>query len=460
MNSTPAHSIRSTFRRRLMGRLLASAVVIAACAAIVIGAAQPVHHLGGLELADSNGAIVQSNSRANAFIFQAGNMIPGGSTTGTVTLKNEDAIDGDFVLSESNLMDTLVGPGGGSLAHQLSLKIEDVTNPSSPTVLYPVPNPDPTTAPDTKLSDLGTLHVATIPAGQTRTFKFTATLPDGGLPATQSDPTSGDNAFEGGAMSVEFDWASTSISGALFPVPGLLGMNAVRLNNGGTVAGDVSSNGQVTINNRVTVSQVVLGKNAPAPTVKNSPAPAIASRPVAFNQLAPVDPGDSATNNANGQIQPAGGVSYNASTRQLSLNNGATVTLTGGTYNFCSLNINNGSTLAIAPGAKARIIVDSPDRPGSGCPKNSGDFSVNNNSRISNPSQDVAAAEILVMGSNNLSSTVTFNNSSAFYGAIYAPRSTVNVNNNTLFHGGLAALVVNFNNAANFEWDSAVSNLS
>jgi len=460
MNSTPAHSIRSTFRRRLMGRLVASAAIIAGCAAIVVGAARPAHHLGGLTLADSNGAIVHSNSNANGFIFQADHAVPGGSTSGTVTLTNQDAIDGDFVLTESNLMDTAVGPGGGSLAHQLSLKIEDVTNPSSPIVLYPVQNPDPNAPTDDKLSDIGTLHVATIPAGQSRTFRFTAALPDGGLPSAPSLATSGDNAFEGGAMSVEFDWASTSISGALFPVPGLLGMNAVRLNNGGTVAGDVSSNGQVTINNRVSVSQVVLGKNAPAPTVKNSPSPAITSRPVAFNQLAPVDPGDSATNNANGQIQAAGGVSYSASSRQLSLNNGATVTLTGGTYNFCSLSINNGSTLAIAPGAKARIVVDSPDRPGSGCPKNSGDFSVNNNSRISNPSQNVAAAEILVMGSNNLSSTITFNNSSAFYGAIYAPRSTVNVNNNTLFHGGLAALVVNFNNAANFEWDSAVASLS
>jgi hypothetical protein len=430
-------------------------LVVAAFALVVYGAARPTPHASGLKLTSSNGAIVHSNSRDGTFVFQAGNMLPGGSTSGTVTLTNQDAIAGDFELSESNLVDTQLGTGGGGLAHQLSLKIEDVTNPAAPTTVYPVPNPSGPT--DDKLADIGTLHVATIPPGGARTFKFTATFPDGGYPPSA---TGGDNAYEGAAISVEFDWTSTSISGSLFPVPGLLGMNAVRLNNGGNLNGDVSSNGQITINNRVSAGQVVLGSNAPDPVIKNSPAPLISRRPVAFSALAPVDPADSATNNANGQIQSLGGVSYSATTRQLTLNNGATLTLTGGTYNFCSLNINNGSTLAVAAGAHARIIIDSPDRSGSGCPKNSGDFSVNNNSKVSNPSQDVAAAEILVTGLNNLSSTVTFNNSSAFYGAIYAPRSTVNINNNTLFHGGLAALVVNFNNAVNFEWDSAVSNLS
>lgn len=451
MHESNRHMALRAIRRRLAMRLAGSALTIGALLLVGYGTTRPAPHRGGLKLTDSNGSIVQSNSKAGGFIFQTSDVVPGGSTSGMVTLTNQDAIDGDFVLSESNLTDTQPGAGGASLAHQLTLELEDVTNPASPIQLYPVANPNGPT--DDKLADVGTLHVATIPAGQSRTFKFTATFPDGGTPPS---PTTGDNVFKGAAMSTEFDWTSTSISGTLFPVPGLLGMNAVRLNNGGTVAGDVSSNGQVVINNRVAVNQVILGKNAPDPTIKNSAVPPPTRRPVAFNQLAPVDPGNSAATNANGQISPA---SYSASTRSLNLN-GTTVTLAGGTYNFCSLSLNNGSTLAIAPGARARIIIDSPDRPGSGCPKNSGDFSVNNNSKISNSSTDVSAAEILVTGLNNMSSTITFNNSSAFYGAIYAPRSTVNVNNNTLFHGGLAALVVNFNNAANFEWDSAVSALS
>jgi hypothetical protein len=453
MRATEHDTLRA-IRRRLATRLAGSGLVIGALLLVGYGATRPAPFQGGLKLTDSNGSIVHSNTRDGNFIFQASNMVPGGSSSGTVVIKNEDAIDGDFVLTESSLVDTQPGLGGASLAHQLSLKIEDVTNPGSPTTIYPIANPDG--AVDDKLADIGTLHVATLHPGESRTFKFTATFPDGGLPPS---PTTGDNAFKGTAMSTGFTWASTSISGSLFPVPGLLGMNAVRLNNGGTIEGDVSSNGQITINNRVAVNQVVLGKNAPAPTVKNSPVPPTSIRPVAFNQLAPVDPGNSVTTNANGQIVSAGGVSYTASTRSLSLNK-ATLTLAGGTYNFCSLNINNASTLAIAPGAKARIIIDSPDRPGSNCPATSGDFSVNNNSSIVNSSGDVSAAEILVTGLNNLSSTITFNNSSAFYGAIYAPRSTVNVNNNTLFHGGLAALVVNFNNAANFQWDSAVAGLS
>jgi len=450
---TRNHTIRA-IRRRLAMRLAGSGLVIGALLLVGYGATRPAPFQGGLKLSDSNGSIVHDNSKAGQFLFQASNMVPGGSTSGNVTITNADAIDGDFVLTESNLVDTTPGSGGASLAHQLALKIEDVSIPGSPVTIYPIDNPGGSV--DNKLSDIGTLHVATLHPGEARTYRFTATFPDGGVPPS---PTTGDNVFEGAAMRVDFGWASTSISGSLFPVPGLLGMNAVRLNNGGAIGGDVSSNGQVTINNRVAVNQVILGKGAPPPTVKNSPQPPTSTRPVAFNQLAPVDPGNSATNNANSQIVSAGGVSYTASTRSLSLSKG-TLTLAGGTYNFCSLNINNGSTLAIAGGAKARIIIDSPDRAGSGCPKTSGDFSVNNNSSISNPSSDPSAAEILVTGQANMSNVVTFNNASAFYGAIYAPRSTVNVNNNTLFHGGLAALGVNFNNAANFEWDSAVSALN
>jgi hypothetical protein len=455
-SSTP--TTNSAVRPRTVAlRSAVRILLLGACGLLVYWAAHPSRHLHALKLTDTstNGAIVESNSNANSFIFQASNMIPGSSTTGTVTLTNQDALPGEFVLSESNLIDSKPGSGGASLAHALSLQIQDISDPSNPVTLYPVPNP---TGPvDSKLADLGTLHVATIPAGQSRTFKFTATLANTGLP---SSATAGDNVYQNTAMSVEFDWSSTSISGTLFPDPGVIGMNAVRLNNGGTISGDVASNGQVNINNQVSVSQIVLGAGAPNPTVKNSPTPPILRRPIPFNTLSAVDPSTSATTNSNGQITSSGGVSYNAATRQLSLNNGASLTLTGGTYNFCSLNINNNSTLAIQAGAQARVIIDSPDRAGSGCPKNSGDFSVNNNSKISNPSQNVAAAEILVTGLNNLSSTITFNNSSAFYGAIYAPRSTVNVNNNSVFHGALAALVVNFNNSANFVWDPNASTLS
>jgi hypothetical protein len=455
MHASSSHP-RLQPRPQRTSRLVLRLLLLALCGFAALWAAHPFGHLRSLKLTDSttNGAIVHSNSNANSFIFHASNMAPGSSTSGTVTLTNQDAIPGQFVLSESNLLDTHLGLGGGGLAQQLTLQIQDITDPANPITRYPVPNPDGPI--DPKLADIGTLHLATILSGETRTFKFTATFPDGGIPAS---PTTGDNLYQGAAMSVEFDWTSTSISGSLFPVPGLLGMNAVRLNNGGTLNGDVSSNGQITVNNRVSVNQMVLGAGAPNPTIKNSGAPPISWRPVPFNTLAPVDPGSSATSNANGQITSSGGVSYTATTRQLSLNN-AKVTLTGGTYNFCSLSLNNNSTLAIAPGAQARIIIDSPDRTGAGCPKNSGDLSVNNNSSISNPSHNVAGAEILVTGLNNLSSSITFNNSSAFYGAIYAPRSTVNVNNNTLFHGALAALVINFNNAANFEWDSNASTLN
>ena len=43
------------------------------------------------------------------------------------------------------------------------------------------------------------------------------------------------------------------------------------------------------------------------------------------------------------------------------------LTLGGGTYNFCKVTLGNNSFISIAPGTKIRLFLDSPDRAGSGC---------------------------------------------------------------------------------------------
>ena len=44
-------------------------------------------------------------------------------------------------------------------------------------------------------------------AGEAHTYTFTVTFPDGGTPGSA---TTGDNAFKGSSMSIEFDWTGTS----------------------------------------------------------------------------------------------------------------------------------------------------------------------------------------------------------------------------------------------------------
>src|SRR6185503_9954171 len=56
-----------------------------------------------------------------------------------------------------------------------------------------------------------------------------------------------------------------------------------------------------------------------------------------------------------------------ASPRTLEIDNNGSLTLGGGTYNFCKVTTGNGSPITIATGAKVRFFLDSPDRAGSGC---------------------------------------------------------------------------------------------
>src|SRR3954451_9720240 len=99
MPDTNRHMTLRAIRRRLAIRLAGSGLVIGALLLVGYGATRPAPFQGGLKMTDSNGSIVHSNSKANQFIFQSDpNMVPGGSTSGNVTITNADAIDGDFVL--------------------------------------------------------------------------------------------------------------------------------------------------------------------------------------------------------------------------------------------------------------------------------------------------------------------------------------------------------------------------
>src|SRR5450631_521051 len=57
------------------------------------------------------GTIAHSNSKANAAILTASNMVPGGSTTGTVDIKNTGTATGTFALTHTNPVDLPASPG-------------------------------------------------------------------------------------------------------------------------------------------------------------------------------------------------------------------------------------------------------------------------------------------------------------------------------------------------------------
>ena len=126
-----------------------------------------------------------SNSHAGGAVFNAGNLAPGGQTTGTVAIGNSGNIAADFSLAPSDLSDT-PGPNGGALSAALDLTVEDLTTDST---VY-----------SGKLNAFGQRPLGTWQPGQSRNYRFTATLPDTGMP---SSTTTGDNLFNGSSTSVQ-----------------------------------------------------------------------------------------------------------------------------------------------------------------------------------------------------------------------------------------------------------------
>ncbi len=269
----------------------------------------------------------------------------------------------------------------------------------------------------------------------------------------------------------------------IFPLPGIIGLDGVEVKNNAEVAGWMGSNGLISMkNNNGIQGGLELGPSAPDPSVGGSQPGTISRRTPTQGSwvLAPVEIGNSATVNdnariSNGLLNPrvspfdsSSNTSYDAATRTLTLGNNSSITLGGGTYNFCSISMGNHSSILIAPRAAGqpqaiRLFVDSPHRQGSGCPANSGRLTMGQGATFgSPPAGDPRNLQLYVYGwapsENPVANTIEFNNN-GWVGSFYAPQSNVVFKNNAELRGGLAARKVEFKNNLEFEWDDGVGEI-
>jgi spore coat-associated protein N len=142
------------------------------------------------------GTISSSNSKANAAILTASNIVPGNTATGSVTIKNTGSANGTFTLSAPTPVDTPASPG---LSKKLTLTIIDQGDPTCVT-----------SCPAAVTLYSGTIFAepATIALGQfipnaQHSYKFTMTFPDGGTGGA-------DNAYQGASTTVDYSFFSTS----------------------------------------------------------------------------------------------------------------------------------------------------------------------------------------------------------------------------------------------------------
>jgi hypothetical protein len=189
---------------------LAAMVAILGCAAV---AARPSpRSVPRAEISMVSGELHVTNSRDGQAIFQAQGLSPGRSVTGTVQLSNTGDLSGDLGFQQLVVEDQ-PGTNGGLLSNVVHLDVDDVTGGSVVPVF---------TGP---LGSFQNQALGSIAPGEARTYRFTASLPDGGAPPS---PTSGDNAYAGSALTVRYLWTATA------PDPGDGGTGGGGETGGGT----------------------------------------------------------------------------------------------------------------------------------------------------------------------------------------------------------------------------------
>ena len=142
------------------------------------------------------GNLSHSNSKAPGAILNVSGLKPGESQNGTVDITNTGDVDGVFTLSKSGVVDS---DTDNPLSDKLNLLVQDLGDPAAPSA--------PVTKWDGPLGAMGARGLGTFGADEAHRYKFTVTFPDGGIPA---GPDSGDNAYKGDDVTVQYDWESVS----------------------------------------------------------------------------------------------------------------------------------------------------------------------------------------------------------------------------------------------------------
>jgi hypothetical protein len=176
---------------RALATVIASLVMALAAIGLAVAAPGRDRDPASASLDGATGAVAIANSKAAQSVLDAPAMRPGDSVSGTVDIGNDGDVAGRFTVLGTGLLD-VPGPNGGALSEQIDLALSDVTDPDDPQPIF-VGHP----------ADFDEYDVGTIAPGDERSFLFTATLPDGGVPVSA---TTGDNRFQQSTLSLGFEW--------------------------------------------------------------------------------------------------------------------------------------------------------------------------------------------------------------------------------------------------------------
>jgi hypothetical protein len=250
-------------------------------------------------------------------------------------------------------------------------------------------------------------------------------------------------------------------------------------NNLDVVGGGLGSNGDITIKNNATIC----GPVTPGPgqhlnqgnnNVFCGNVPTPATQPFSFQ---PVDLSGVSLANDNSRLTSMVNatpglpqdtctncnlIAWNSTTRVLTVDGNATLTLSGDNYLLCRVDLKDPSSrLQIAArSGTLRMYIDAPEN----CPGVTGAGSAALNGRIINVNTDPSTFALLVAGSPTVATAIDL-----FDGAvtavdapmaIYAPNSTVDFKNNLDFRGSLAVKTIKVKNNAAIEYDTRIGTIA
>jgi hypothetical protein len=146
-------------------------------------------------LAAANGRIELTNSKPDAAIVTAAELVPGKTVAGSVKVGMTGQGDARLRVAP-RLAATSPGLFGGQLYDALRIKLDrpGAIHPKNRRPVY-----------KGRLSGMGRMGLGSVAAGATRRYRISVTMPDSGQPPS---PTAGDNAYQGSSAQVSFVWSA------------------------------------------------------------------------------------------------------------------------------------------------------------------------------------------------------------------------------------------------------------
>jgi hypothetical protein len=275
----------------------------------------------------------------------------------------------------------------------------------------------------------------------------------------------------------------TSSVGGAFSRAGVLGQDDITLENNADIRVGVGTNGNIKLSNSASICGDIRRGVGKKLTFENSASQCSGYVKTEGNETLPsvssFMPSSIATENSNYRLLlctqetpskfPTGCQSdsytkswgsttpWNATTRTIEPAQNSTLTLTGGDYFICRLNLGNNSHLIMGATATVRIFFDTPEN--CGMKANESPIVVQNNADITSSGYQPTSGKfsvpgLYVTGSTSIPTTIVFsNNSGSNQFVLYAPNSNLYFENNSTYKGAIAGKTVYFSNHAKVEQD-------